>query len=246
MRYFISSFLFLLGFHSIAFAQQIDYRGAVMDYEDGKRIAGAEVTNLNSKESIHTDAMGVFSIKGKEGDTLRIKSADYNDLETVLHGVSDVIIRLKSSFLLREVNVYGESKKDQLDDVMNDFRKKGNYYNGKPPPLAYIFTPISALYGLLGKTPKNARRFQKYMNFELEQSVVDRKFTVNLVQATTGLSGEDLLNFMDIYRPSFRQAEHWNEYDVRSYIKRSFDSFEANGRPAAPKLPKVEIPNQEK
>jgi hypothetical protein len=75
---------------------------------------------------------------------------------------------------------------------------------------------------------------------------VDRKFTVNLVQATTGLSGEDLLNFMDIYRPSFHQAEHWNEYDVRSYIKRSFDSFEANGRPAAPKLPKVEIPKQEK
>lgn len=217
-----------------------------MDYEDGKRIAGAEVLNLSSKEIIRTDAMGVFSIKGKEGDTLRIKSPDYNDMETALHGVSDVIVRLKPSFLLREVNVYGESKKDQLDDVMNDFRKKGNYFNGKPPPLAYVFSPISALYGLLGKTPKNARRFQKYMNFELEQSLVDRKFTINLVQATTGLSGEDLINFMDIYRPSFHQAEHWNEYDVRSYIKKSFDNFEANGRPAAPKLPKVEIPKQER
>jgi hypothetical protein len=227
-------------------AQKSEYRGAVMDYEDGKRIAGAEIINLNSKEKILSNTMGVFSIKGKEGDTLRITRSDYSEMETILHGTADVIIRLKTSFQLKEVNVYGQSKKDQLDDVMNDFRKKGNYYNGKPPALAYVLSPISALYGLLGKTPKNARRFQSYMNFELEQSMVDRKFNINLVQASTGLSGEDLLNFMDIYRPSFYQAEKWNEYDARTYIKKSFDNFEASGRPSTPKLPKIEIPKQEK
>src|SRR5690606_7634045 len=117
-----------------------------------------------------------------------------------------------------EVNVYGQSKKEQLNDVMNDFRKKGNYFNGKPPILAYAASPISALYGLFGKTPKNARRFQNYMNAELEQSLIDRKFTKLTVQTSTGLSGEDLTNFMDIYRPSFHQAEHWNEYDVQAYV----------------------------
>src|SRR5690606_24338361 len=125
---------------------------------------------------------------------------------TILQGASDVIIRLKGSYQLNEVNVYGQSKKDQLGDVMDDFRRKGNYYNGKPPPLAYVLSPISALYGLFGKTPKNARRFQSYVNVELEQSVVDRKFNINLVQASTDLSGEDLVNFMDLYRPSFHQA----------------------------------------
>lgn len=217
-----------------------------MDYDDGKRIAGVEILNLGSKEKILTNTMGIFSIKGNEGDTLIITKSGYNEIKTILNGSADIIIRLKPSFQLQEVNVYGQSKKDQLDDVMNDFRKKGNYYNGKPPALAYIFNPISSLYGLFGKTPKNARRFQSYMNFELEQSLIDRKFTINLVEAGTSLSGEDLINFMDIYRPSFHQAESWNEYDARAYIKKSFDDFEAKGRPAAPTLPKIEIPKQEK
>lgn len=246
MRFLIMCFLFSLGFHSLALAQQIEYRGAVMSYEDGKRIAGAEIINLNTNQKILSNTMGVFSIKGKEGDTLRVTKADYSEMETILRGTSDVIIRLKTSFQLNEVNVYGQSKKDQLDDVMDDFRRKGNYYNGKPPPLAYVLSPISALYGLLGKTPKNARRFQSYMNVELEQSVVDRKFNIDLVRTSTGLSGDDLVNFMDLYRPSFHRAENWNEYDARSYIKKSFDNFEASGRPAAPKLPKIEIPKQEK
>lgn len=246
MRFLIMCFLFSLGFHSLALAQQIEFQGAVMDYQDGKRIAGAQIINLNTNETILSNAMGVFSIQGKEGDTLRVSKADYTELETILQGVSDVIIRLKGSYQLNEVNVYGQSKKDQLGDVMDDFRRKGNYYNGKPPPLAYVLSPISALYGLFGKTPKNARRFQSYVNVELEQSVVDRKFNINLVQASTDLSGEDLVNFMDLYRPSFHQAEKWNEYDARSYIKRSFDNFEARGRPSAPKLPKIEIPKQEK
>lgn len=246
MRFLLMCFLLSLGFHSIAMAQQIEYRGAVMSYEDGKRIAEAEITNLNTKQKILSNAMGVFSIAGKEGDTLRVTKADYSEMETILRGVSDVIIRLKPSFQLNEVNVYGQSKKDQLDDVMDDFRRKGNYYNGKPPPLAYVLSPISALHGLFGKTPKNARRFQSYMNVELEQSVVDRKFNIAIVQNSTGLSGDDLINFMDLYRPSFRQAENWNEYDVHAYIKRSLDNFEASGRPSASKLPKIEIPKQEK
>ncbi len=246
MRFLIIYYLFYLGINSKAMAQQVEYKGAVMDYEEGKRIAEAEITNLSSGDKILTNTMGVFSIKGREGDTLRIYKSDYKEAITVLRGVEDVIIRLHPAFLLKEVNVYGQSKKDQLEDVMDDFRKKGNYYNGKPPALAYVFTPISALYGLIGKTPKNARRFQKYMNFELEQSTVDRKFTTRIVEEYTGLSGKDLANFMSIYRPSFQQAEKWNEYDARAYIKRSFDLFEANGRPAAPRLPKVEIPPQEK
>lgn len=190
--------------------------------------------------------MGVFSISAQEGDSLRITKSDYNEVITTIHGTVDIIIRLRPSFQLREVNVYGQSKKEQLDDVMNDFRKKGNYFTGKPPALAYLASPISALYGLFGKTPKNARRFQSYMNIELEQSVIDRKFTIGVVQDATELSGEDLTNFMDIYRPSFHEVEHWNDYDAQSYIKKCFEKFEADGRPAAQKLPKVIIPKQEK
>jgi hypothetical protein len=55
-----------------------------------------------------------------------------------------------------------------------------------------------------------------------------------------------LQNFMDIYRPSYHQVENWSDYDVQSYVKKCFEKFEADGRPAPQRLPKVEIPKQEK
>jgi len=51
---------------------------------------------------------------------------------------------------------------------------------------------------------------------------------------------------MDIYRPTFHMVEYWGEYDLINYIKSSFEQFEANGRPKSDRLPKIEIPNQEK
>lgn len=246
VRILFSILLFSIGIPSISIGQQVVYEGAVLDDQDSKRIAAAEIINLKSKESIYSNTMGTFKIKGNLGDTLLISKQDYTESKVVLQKETIILIKLKHSLLLQDVNVYSQSKKDQLDEIMDGYRKKGNYYNGKPPPLAYVLSPISALYGLLGKTPKDARRFQNYMNTEIEQSTIDRKFTIHLVEDCTGLTGEDLKNFMSIHRPSFNEAENWNEYSARTYIKKAFEAFEANGRPAAQKLPKIPIPKQER
>lgn len=246
MRISLVTLFFSLGMASFASAQQFDVKGAVLDYGNGQRISNVEIFNSNTKEYTASNSMGLFTIRVKEGDTLKTKKEDYNEVVRIVHGTSDIIIRIKPFLQLEEVNVFGQSKKDQLDDVMEDFRKKGNYFNGKPPLLAYALSPISALYGLLGKTPKNARRFQNYMNIELEESVIDRKFPAYLVETVTGLSGEDLNNFLALYRPSYEQAKNWNDYDTRAYIKKTFEKFESEGRPAAPTLPKIAIPKQEK
>ena len=246
VRIFIATFLFISGISSFALAQQLVIKGAVLDYDSGQRIGNAEIVNGNLNVYSASNTMGLFTIRAKEGDTLKINKADYNESMIVVRGTSDLIIRIKPSLQLEEVNVFGQSKKDQLDNVMDDFRKKGNYYNGKPPILAYALSPISALYGLLGKTPKNARRFQNYMNKELEESVVDRKFPSYLVETVTSLSGEDLSNFLALYRPSYSLSQNWNDYDTRAYIKKSFEKFEYDGRPKRLTLPKIPIPKQEK
>jgi len=230
-------------------AQDIAFKGVVLDNSDGKRVAGAKVLNLRTQRSIVSNSMGIFTIDGQAGDSIRVSKNDYSEGITIIKSAADIIVQLRPAIQLKEVNVYGETKQKQLQDVMQDFRKKGVYYNGKPPAsllLPFGGSPITFFYELFGKTPKNARRFQHYMNVELEQSLIDKKFSPTLVQSVTGLSGEDLDNFMGLYRPSFKNAEKWNDYDARSYIKSSFERFEADGRPSAPKLPKLEIPPQEK
>ena len=108
---------------------------------------------------------------------------------------------------------------------------------GRPPVLAYFFKPLTALYELVGRTPRQARRFHNYYENELEQSEVDRRFNRVFVQSVTGLDETDFANFMRRYRPGYPDLSGWNEYDLMNYIRRSLTDFNEKGRPAAEALP---------
>ena len=122
---------------------------------------------------------------------------------------------------------------------LNLYRRKGSYYAGKPPLLSYIFTPLTALYELVGKTPGQARRFNRYYSREIQESEIDRRFNPHTVNILTGYEGADLRNFVETYRPNFVQIVSWADYDLVNYIKRSSLTFESAGRPAAKALPKL-------
>ncbi len=232
---------------SVGFAQRADtLKGGVFENATSKRIGGASILNKKTGQIQLTDDRGLFSIKAQIGDTLSIYKDGYGVNILPVRSLEDIIINLTPVIALDEVTVVGRSKRQEMQDIMDDYRKQGTFYNGKPPALSYIFTPITALYELFGRTPRNARNFQKYMNNEVQQQVVDQKFNKEVVAKHTGLSGEDLTNFMAWYRPSFDQAQYWNEYDVVNYLQKSLLQFNKDGRPKAQSLPKLDIQPQEK
>lgn len=226
---------------NILFGQE-GIRGVVLDYGTEVRIGDAGVVNLRTQQSSITNGLGLFNIVGAVGDTLRVTKTGYNEQNIIITSAEDIVIRLKGITELRTVDVYGVTKEQEMQDIMNDYRKQGSYYNGKPPVLAYIFNPISALQEAFGKTGQRARRFQDYISYEQEELLVDRKFNKTLVASLTDLKDEDLTNFMLIYRPSSDLARNWNDYDATSYIKKAFIKFDSEGRPKAPTLPKLVIP----
>jgi hypothetical protein len=221
-------------------------KGGVFESGGNKRISSVTVTNLRTQQIRLSDEKGLFAIPAQMGDTLRFTKEGYSQAIMPISSRFDIVINMMPVIRLDEITITGRSRKEEMEEVMRDYRKQGTFYNGKPPPLSYIFTPVTALYELLGRTPRNARRFQNYMNNELEQQVVDRKFNRSVVTKYTGLEGDDLANFMAWYRPSYDKAQYWNEYDIIDYLKRSLEQFEKDGRPVMQGLPKLEIPPQEK
>lgn len=216
-------------------------RGIAVEAGSSKRLGGVTVSNKRTGESTASSGVGTFEIKATVGDTLVANLMGYQLVTTEVKTLSDILIDMKpSNILLDQVDVNRMSKEAELRDAMRGYRKQGVYYDGKPPTLAYVFNPITSLYELLGRTPRNARRFNNYMERELEETDVDRKFSRTKIQELTGLEGEDLTNFMVWYRPSYEQAQYWGEYDITAYIVQSFKNFDRDGRPAAPKLPKLE------
>src|SRR5690606_422406 len=99
-------------------------RGVVLDYATEVRIGNAEITNLRTQQSVVSDGLGIFNIAGIIGDTLKIASTGYNEQNIVISSADDIVVRLKGITELKAVNVYGTTKEQELQGVMNDYRKQ--------------------------------------------------------------------------------------------------------------------------
>jgi len=224
-------------------AQQSFVQGMVMEKSFSSKISGVLILNKRLGISTSSNEMGLFRIEAIVGDTLNLSKPGYADLTVPLLELSDKVLILQALIQLSEVRVEAQSKKQELDDIKAQYRKKGSYYAGKPPLLAYFFRPLTALYELIGKTPAQARRFNAYYVRELQESEIDRRFNAGIITRITGLGGDDLHNFMILYRPEYLNFATWDEYALINYIKKSMGTFNEAGRPKAikslPTLPKA-------
>lgn len=226
---------FLIAFG--ANAQESLISGVLFNKSSTQRVSNAIILNRRTQASAMSNNLGLFQIRAAVGDTLRISKSGYIETDITVLPVQDVVIQMQPVIEIDEVTVTGQSKKQEMDEVRNQYRKQGSYHAGKPPLLSFIFNPLTAVYELIGKTPGRARRFNNYYYRELEQLEIDRRFNEAKVKELTNFGGEDLRNFMDTYRPQYQELSRWEEYGLVNYIQTSARAFDAAGRPPATDLP---------
>jgi hypothetical protein len=201
-------------------------RGIAFEKGSKQRIALVEIHNLRSKITVGTSDLGVFAIEAQINDTLLISKRYYLDTVMVIRNPSSLNIYLERGNTLREVTIKSQSKQKALDELRNDYKSKGVFYKGRPPVLAFIFSPLTAFYELFGKTPRQARRMENLLNAEINNQVVDRLFNKSTIQEQTGLNGKELEQFLVNYRPSYEQAVKWTRYDAIKWINDSFKKYQ--------------------
>lgn len=200
------------------------------------RIAQVQVTNQRTKDANITDDQGTFLIKAAIGDTLIFTKYDYTTLKFPVINLQDMVIFIQQIQMLDNVTIKGETKKQEISSYMNDYNKKGVYYNGKPSVGSVITSPLNGLYSLLGREPKNARHFAEYAKAEEEAAQDSRKYNKALVKRITNIPDEDMQKFMDAYKPQHEELMKWSDYEVISYIKRSYEDFKKGPIQGLPKL----------
>lgn len=221
-------FTFLIASANLVSAQQDFMLNGVLKVKGAStRIVLAEVTNKRTQYTVGSNDMGLFQIRALVGDTLLMVKRDFTDLEVVVQSKKDMIVYLtpEAGNMLNEVQIKGQTKRQELNDLKKDYRDKGSFYGGKPPLLSYIFTPLTALYEIFGSTPKNARRFGRYYAREMQQTTIDGFFNEPLIQKNTPLEGKELEDFMLNYRPEYQKSKNWTEYDAVKYIRDSYKQY---------------------
>lgn len=218
-------------------------QGLLLEKAGASRVANVSVLNKNTGSKALSNELGLFQISAATGDTLLFSKSGYVDIIKPLLSMTDLVLQMQRVIELAEVKVLGQSKQEELQEFKDQYRKRGSYYNGKPPLLAYFFQPLTALYELVGKTPNQAKRFNLFYIREMEQTEIDRRFNAAFVGKMTGLADADLKNFMVLYRPAYENLSAMDEYALISYLKRSVESFNKSGRPkgllSLPALPKA-------
>jgi len=216
----------LSGLSIAAEAQEFIVKGVVFEKGANARVALANIQNQRTKIGVTSNDLGLFQIKAAVGDTLLIVKTYLNDQRIVIKAQQDILIYLtRSSTMLNEVTIVGNTKKNDLAEIKREFKNKGVYNGGKSSFLSAIFQPLNGLYNLVGKEPKNARRFSRYADNEIKQSQIDVYFNPSIIKNNTSLRGDTLETYMLNYRPDYQKAEHWSSYDYIKYIKDSAKKF---------------------
>ena len=212
-----------------AFAQAFDARGIIFNQGSSERISQVQITDLKNHLAIVSGDLGSFQIKVSLSDTLLFTKAGYTPQKLVIVNTNDLIIYMQPVRKLHEVLIKGKTTGQDQKEIVDAYRSKGLYFDGRPPLI--IFNPISGspltgFHELFGKDAVNERRFIRSSQNEQQAVEIDKKYTKELVKSITHLSGEELQAFMDTYRPFYNEFKNWNDYQLRQYIQTSFETWQ--------------------
>jgi hypothetical protein len=211
-RYLLLSALLFLA--CTANAQTV-VKGTVFELGKSTKVSDVFVRDNQNRQMTITDNKGNFSIRTETGHTLIFSAPGYvSDTLYVTDFTNKKIELVTQTIALRQVNI---SAKREAFDAHKEYPEV--YTKSKVYPLS----PTS----WFSKEAKDARRLKKYFKHEEEERHVDEVFTMNYVQSIIPLRGQELENFMTLYRPSYAFIKNNNGPSLAVYINDSYKKYQA-------------------
>ncbi len=227
MRLGLLLIIFVGSFFCVFGQETFVIKGIIFKKESSNRVEFATIQNLKSSNSVKSDEWGTFSIDAKLGDSVKIIKNNFQEYTVVITKKQNLIIYLTPAYQLNEVKVTAQTTKQQQQEILDGYRAKGVYNNGKIPFLMYIFNPLTALQNLIGADANNARTFYKYIQRENKDAFVDNKFNKELIQKNIPIKEDEIVEYMYKYRPKYEDVLYWNQYDAINYIKKSYQKYKS-------------------
>jgi hypothetical protein len=190
-------------------------KGEVRERGNNQKISNAFIHDINSNAMTLVDQNGNFAIRSATGHTLIITSPGYvTDTLFVTDMTLKKITMTVQSIALKQVNI---------TDTRKAFDPREEYPDVYQKSKVYILSPSS----WFGKEAHDARRLRRYFEMEQEQQKVDEAFNEGYVSSIIPLKGQELEDFMTLYRPSYKFIINNNRVSMAVYINDCYKKFEA-------------------
>lgn len=225
-------------------------KGTIKDKYSGSFLKGVSIKVAS--RITYSDGYGKFTLSNINlGDTITFHSIGYREVKHIVYNTNHdnlVIYMEQTTILLDEVkvNAFRNYKADSLK-FREEFAKAFNYskpkfkdifiaknYSSNVPRPYYqannstaslISIDVLSVISLLGKNQTPQSKLQQKLIKEEEERYLDNTFSKRMIQNLTGLEGDSLQIFMQLYRPNIDTAKNMSEYEIIMYIKNSYREY---------------------
>jgi hypothetical protein len=232
LHQFLKILLLLLFFHATGNALHAQFllSGTVYDSSKINYVPGVTVSNKQGNAAI-TDSMGKYSIWVNEKDsvtfTFRNKSTQKFAVQTAPDPSRfDISLRVKYKgkySTLKEVIVHTKSYRE---DSIENRETYADIYNYEKPGITSTLSPsgmagadVNELINIFRfRRNKRLKNFQMRLENQEQEKYVSFRFNKTLIKKLTQLEGQQLDNFMIIYRPDYEFTSLADELVLNQYI----------------------------
>jgi hypothetical protein len=190
-------------------------KGTVVESGSGTKLPNVFVKDMTNKQIALTDKSGKFEIKSETGHILIFTTPGYVDDTLYVVDLVPKHIELKTRVIsLREVSITASRLKFDPHKEYPDVYTKAKVYPLSPSTW-------------FGKEGRNARRLKRYFAHEEEERKVDEIFNPVYVGSIVPLKGQELEDFMTLYRPSYAFITSNNSESMAVYLNDSYKKYMA-------------------
>ncbi|NCD70594.1 hypothetical protein [Mucilaginibacter agri] len=212
MKSILSAILFCLFISASSYAQTL--RGTVSETGTNIKLQDVFIKNTANKQLALSEKGGKFSIPAQVGNIIVFSSPGYisdtlyvTDLKT-----RNVQLALQS-IALREVSIKSTNKFDPHTEYPEVYERSK----------VYALSPST----WFSKEGKDARRLKKYFQHEAEERAVDSAFNIAYVGSLVPLKGQQLEDFMTVYRPTYAFLRNNAGESMAVYVNDSYKKWMA-------------------
>lgn len=200
---------------------QMTITGTAYDADTRNKLKLVFVNNLTQREVDHTGQKGDFTVKADLGDLIVFSCPGYQSDTLILENMRPKIVLMRPSLIVLDEVIVSAKGTNKPEDLKSAY---SSAYSNATTNVFSLDGKVS-LVNAFSKQSKDKRAFQKFMDQELNEKLIDEKFNKPLVTQLTKVRGQLLEDFMSYYRPTYSQVASMSDVDLRTYIIKSYNEY---------------------
>jgi hypothetical protein len=223
MRFFLLIPVLLL-FTSLVKASAIE--GQVIEMPGFVAVPGVNIRNIATGEGRSTDKEGKFTIAALAGQLVEFSKEGYKTYRFRLPaGKLPPYFRIG----LERAPIITPAAKTVMTYRDDSLRYYALYRKELSFPRFSALDVIQHPFSAMSKYNRQVWNFQENYAMLEREKYISYTFNKALVADLTGLQGDSLINYMDLFRPGYEQLRSMNEYTYYSYIKQTVSAYRQRG-----------------